>query len=53
MNDKVYKPMPVTMDQPEEKISNVFNEIPEEVVKKLPRWWLLKGRGLKAKRIRL
>ena len=34
MKDKVYKPMPVTMDQLKEKISDVFNEIPEEAVKK-------------------
>ena len=34
MKDKVYKPMPVIMDKLKEKIINVFNEIPEEVVKK-------------------
>ena len=34
MKDKAYKPMPFTTDQLKEKISDVFNKIPEKVVKK-------------------
>ena len=61
MKDKVYRPVPVTMDKLKEKISNVFNEIPEEVVKKAffsmktraAKMVTVEEKGLESERIRL
>jgi hypothetical protein len=61
MKVKVYKPMQVTMDNLKEKISNVFNEIPEEVVKKAvfimmtraAKMVAVEGKGFESKMIRL
>ena len=59
MKDKAYKPMPFTTDQLKEKISDVFNKIPEEVVKKTvfsmktrtAKMVAVEGKGRESKRI--
>ena len=47
LKDKVYQPMPVTMNDLKQKIEEVFNDIPKETVKKAV------VKGFEGKRIRI
>ena len=61
LKDKVYQPMPVTMNDLKQKIEEVFNDIPKETVKKAvvsmrsraAKLVAVEGKGFEGKRIRI